>query len=168
MNSTHFRRLLAVSLALVLAIPASAFDKYGGGPIVAELVGRLLEQTHYARRPIDDAVSKEFLRNYLDAYDYNHMILDKADVDEFEAKYGKTLDDRIKDGDVEAAYEIFDRVNKRLEEKVALVKTLTASTFTFTNDDKIVLDRHELGWPASKAEAKELWRLRIKHEVLLE
>jgi carboxyl-terminal processing protease len=168
MNSTIFRRLTAIALTLVLAVPASAFDKYGGGPIVAELVGRLLEQTHYARRPIDDTVSEEFLRNYLEAYDYNHMILEKSDVDEFEAKYGKTLDDRIKDGDVEAAYEIFDRVAKRLEERVALVKTLTASTFTFTTDDKVVLDRHELPWPATKAQVKELWRLRIKHEVLLE
>jgi carboxyl-terminal processing protease len=168
MNAPIFRRLLAVSLALVLAIPASAFDKYGGGPIVAELVGRLLEQTHYARRPIDDAVSKEFLRNYLEAYDYNHMILEKSDVDEFESKYATTLDDRIKDGDVEAAYEIYDRVLKRLEERVALVRTLTSSTFTFTTDEKIVLDRHELPWPATPAEAKELWRLRIKHEVLLE
>jgi len=163
-----FRRLFAVALALILAVPASAFDKYGGGPIVAELVGRLLEQTHYARRPIDDSVSKEFLRNYIDSYDYNHMILEKSDVDEFEAKYGATLDERLKDGDVEAAYEIFDRVSKRLEERVELVKSLTASTFTFTADEKIVLDRHELAWPATKAEAKELWRLRIKHEYLLE
>lgn len=168
MNPSFFRRLLAVSLVLVLALPASALDKYGGGPIVAELVGRLLEQTHYARRPIDDAVSKEFLRNYLDSYDYNHMILEKSDVDEFEAKYGRTLDDRLKDGDVEAAYEIFDRISRRLEERVAQVKELTSTEFTFTDDEKIVLDRHELPWPATKAEAAELWRLRIKHEVLLE
>ncbi len=168
MNAPIFRRLLAVALALVLATPASAFDKYGGGPIVAELVGRLLEQTHYARRPIDDVVSKEFLRNYIDSYDYNHMILEKSDVDEFEAKYATTLDDRIKDGDVEAAYEIYERVTRRLEERVALVKALTSSTFTFTADEKVILDRHELPWPASPAEAKELWRLRIKHEVLLE
>ncbi|MDP3544259.1 MAG: carboxy terminal-processing peptidase [Elusimicrobiota bacterium] len=168
MNDTIFRRLLAVSLALVLAVPASAFDKYGGGPIVAELVGRLLEQTHYARRPIDDAVSKDFLRNYLEAYDYNHMILEKSDVDEFEAKYGATLDDRLKDGDVEAAYEIHERVVKRLEERVAHVKELTSSTFDFTNNEKIVLDRHEMPWPATPEESKELWRLRIKHEVLLE
>lgn len=168
MNAPIFRRLLATALALILAVPASAFDKYGGGPIVAELVGRLLEQTHYARRPIDDTVSREFLRNYIDSYDYNHMILEKSDVDEFEAKYATTLDDRIKDGDVEAAYEIYDRVTRRLEERVALVKTLTSSTFSFTIDEKVVLDRHELGWPASPAEAKELWRLRIKHEFLLE
>lgn len=168
MNDSIFRRLIAVSLALVLAVPASAFDKYGGGPIVAELVGRLLEQTHYARRPIDDGVSKDFLRNYLEAYDYNHMILEKSDVDEFEAKYGSTLDDRLKDGDVEAAYEIHERVVKRLEERVAHVKTLTSSTFDFTNNEKIILDRHELPWPATPEESKELWRLRIKHEVLLE
>ena len=33
---------------------------------------------------------------------------------------------------------------------------------------KVILDRHELAWPASKAEANELLRLRIKHEYLLE
>lgn len=168
MNTSIFRRLAAASLALILAVPAGALDKYGGGPIVAELVGRLLEQTHYARRPIDDAVSLELLNNYLDTYDYNHMILEKSDVDEFTAKYGKTLDDRIKDGDVEAAYEIFDRIVMRLEERVALVKTLTASTPTFTTNEKIIVDRHELPWPATKEEANELWRLRVKHEYLLE
>ncbi len=168
MNTSIFRRLAAVSLTLILAVPASAFDKYGGGPIVAELVGRLLEQTHYARRPIDDAVSLELLHNYLDTYDYNHMILEKSDVDEFTAKYGATLDDRIKDGDVEAAYEIFERIVMRLEERVALVKTLTASTPTFTTNERIVVDRHELPWPATKEEANELWRLRVKHEYLLE
>ncbi|MEK7232552.1 MAG: carboxy terminal-processing peptidase [Elusimicrobiota bacterium] len=168
MNSSFLRRFACVSLALVLAIPAPALDKYGGGPIVAELVGRLLEQTHYARRPIDDEVAKEFLHNYLDSYDYNHMILEKSDVDEFEAKYATTLDERIKDGDVEAAYEIYDRVSSRLEERVALVKALTASTFTFTSNEKVILDRHELDWAATPALAKELWRLRIKHEILLE
>ena len=71
-------------------------------------------------------------------------------------------------GSKEAAYEIFERVAKRLEERVALVKTLTSSTFTFTTNEKIVLDRHELAWPATSAEAQELWRLRIKHEALLE
>ena len=163
-----FRRLLSAALALLLAAPASAFEKYPGGPIVAELVARLLEQTHYAKRPVDDAVSKEFLDAYLDTFDYNHMILDKADVEEFRAKYGTSIDERIKDGDVEPAYEIFDRVKLRLEERVARVKELTSSTFTFTADETVVLDRHELPWPASRAEADELWRKRIKHEVLLE
>ena len=168
MTTPLYRRLSAIILSLILAAPASALDKYQGGPIVAELVERLLEQTHYTHRAIDDAVSKEFLRNYLDSYDYAHMIFEKSDIDEFEAKYATTLDDRIKGGDVEPAYDIFDRVVQRLEERIALIKTLTSSTFTFTTDESVVLDRHELPWPQTKAAGEELWRLRIKHEVLLE
>ncbi|MEK7389563.1 MAG: carboxy terminal-processing peptidase [Elusimicrobiota bacterium] len=168
MNRLFFRRLLSTLLALTTALPAAAFDRYPGGPIVAELVERLLEQTHYARRTIDNTASREFLRNYIDAYDYAHMIFEKSDIDEFEAKYADTLDDRIKDGDVDPAYEIFERAVLRLGERVALVKTLTASTFTFTSDESVVLDRHELPWPATKEASRELWRLRIKHEFLLE
>jgi len=167
---TALTRLLAAALALTLAAgPAAAeVEKYPGGPIVAELVARLLEQTHYARKPIDEKVSKQFLDNYLESYDYNHMILEKSDVDEFQVRYGGRLGQLVKDGDVEPAYEIYGRVVKRLEERVALVKRLTASTFTFTTDETVVLDRHELPWPATRAEAENLWRLRIKHEVLLE
>ena len=164
--------LLAPVLALVLAAGRTAasdaeIEKYPGGPIVAELVSRLLEQTHYAKKPIDAAVSKQFLENYLESYDYNHMILDKSDVDEFETRYASSLGDLVKNGNVDPAYEIYDRVRRRLEERVAEVKSLTASTFTFTSDETVVLDRHESPWP-TEAEAKELWRLRIKHEVLLE
>ncbi len=163
-------RSLAAALALTLACgPAAAeVEKYPGGPIVAELVGRLLEQTHYARKPIDEKVSKQFLDNYLESFDYNHMIFEKADIDEFTVKYGARLGDLTKDGNVDPAYEIYGRAVKRLEERVQLVKRLAASTFTFTTDETVVLDRHELPWPATKQEAENLWRLRIKHEVLLE
>ena len=161
-------RLLLAALLALQAFPAGALEKYAGGPVVAELVTRLLEQTHYARRPIDDAVSRQHLRNFIESFDYNHMILDKSDVDEFEAKYATTLDDRLREGDVEPAYEIFERVVKRLEERVELVKRLTAEQHDFAKDESAVLDRHELPWPAGKAESDELWRLRIKNEILQE
>lgn len=168
MKRTLFSRFLALALASLLALPAGAVERYAGGPVVAELVSGILERTHYNRRPIDDDASKTFLKNYLDAFDYNHMILEKADVDEFEAKYAKTLDDKVKSGDVDAAYEIYERVLRRLEERVALVKTLTAMEHDFTKDESVVLDRHESLWPKDRKEAEELWRLRIKHEILLE
>ncbi|MDE2142466.1 MAG: carboxy terminal-processing peptidase [Elusimicrobia bacterium] len=170
MKTPLLRRAIALALAFgLVAGPAAAeVEKYPGGPIVAELVSRLLEQTHYARKPIDAAVSRQFLDNYIDSYDYNHMILEKSDVDEFRAKYADRLGDLVKDGDVDPAYEIYDRVEQRLTERVALVKRLTASTFTFTTDESVVLDRHDAPWPETKAASEEVWRLRIKHEVLME
>lgn len=156
------------ALFLAAASAAAPVEKYPGGPIVAELVSRLLEQTHYARRPIDDEVSKQFLRNYIDSFDYNHMILERSDVDEFSAKYASTLDDRVKDGDVEPAYEIYDRVISRLEERVALIKRLSSQGFTYDDDESVALDRHDSPWPATPNEVEEVWRQRIKHEFLLE
>ena len=164
------RRCLSALLAALLACApaAAAVERYPGGPIVAELVSRLLEQTHYARKPIDDAVPKQFLQNYLDSFDYNHMLLEKSDVDEFTAKYAATLDDRVKDGDIEPAYEIYDRVIQRLEGRVALVKRLSAAGYAYDVDEDVVLDRHKAAWPATPKDSEEVWRQRIKHEFLLE
>jgi len=170
MNLSLLRRFTAAALAAAVAAGPAAADveRYQGGPVVSELVTRLLEQTHYAHRTIDETVSKKFLSNYLDSFDYNHMILEKADVDEFEAKYATTLGGLARNGDVEAAYDIYTRVLSRLEERVALVKRLTSSDFDFTKDESVVLDRHDAAWPATHEQLEELWRLRIKHEVLLE
>src|SRR5476649_2180190 len=107
MKRNTLSRILNSALALALAVifaagPAAAeVEKYPGGPIVAELVSRLLEQTHYAKKQIDASVSKQFLDNYLESYDYNHMILNKSDVDEFETKYASSLGDLVKDGNVD-------------------------------------------------------------------
>jgi carboxyl-terminal processing protease len=170
MNFSLLRRLTAATIAVVLAAGPAAADveRYQGGPVVSELVTRLLEQTHYAHRAIDEDVSKKFLSNYLDSFDYNHMILEKSDVDEFEQKYATTLGGLARNGDVEAAYDVYSKVVQRLEERVALVKRLTSSDFDFTKDESVVLDRHDAPWPDTHEQLEELWRLRIKHEVLLE
>ncbi len=167
---SFLRRFAAAALAAAVAAgPATAeVERYHGGSVVSELVTRLLEQTHYAHHPIDEATSQQFLKMYLDSFDYNHMILEKSDVDELTAKYGSTLGGLAKNGDVEAAYEIYNLVLKRLEERVALVKRLTSRDFDFTKNESVVLDRHDAPWPATHADLENLWRLRIKHEVLLE
>lgn len=159
--------LLAAAL-LVFDAAAATLQPDQSASVVAQLVARIFEQTHYNRRPVDDAVSRQFLQNYIDFLDYNHMILEKSDVDRFQAMYNDTLDDRIKEGDLTPAYEIFDRFLQRLEERAAMVKTLTASTFTFTTNETLLVDRREAPWPATPREALELWRLRIKYEILQE
>ena len=143
-------------------------DATRDGPLIAQLVARLLEQTHYSHHPIDKQTSQQFLKFYLDSYDYNHMIFDKADVDEFTARYADTLGEGIKTGDVQPAYDIFERFLKRLQERIDLVDKLTVSTVTFDTDETLSLDRNDAPWPASAREMKNLWRLRIKNDLLQE
>ena len=163
------RACLALSLFLAPALSAgAALEPTPAAQVVAQLVARIFEQTHYNHRPIDEAISRQWLRHYLEYYDYNHMFLEKSDVDEFESRYGQRLGDLVRDGNLAPAYEIFERFLQRAGERKALVEKLAGSSVTFAADESLVVDRHELPWPASGQEAAELWRLRVKFELLQE
>lgn len=164
------KTLLSLVVAASLTVPAgaAALDAGPAAPIVGQMVARILEQNHYNHHPIDKKTSKEFLKTYLETYDYNHMIFEKADVEEFNSRWGESLGDRLKEGDVAPAFEIFDRFLKRLEDREAFVNKLTSTTLSFDADEAIVIDRHESPWPANQKEVDNLWRLRVKYELLQE
>lgn len=173
------RRALSLALAACLAAAPSAppfiseaaaapMEAGPAAPIVGQMVARILEQNHYNHHPIDKKTSREFLKNYVESFDYNHMIFEKADVDEFASRWGDTIGERLKEGDVAPAYEIFDKFVTRLGEREAFVRKLTSATFSFDGEDALVVDRHEAPWPAGQKEVENLWKLRVKYELLQE
>jgi carboxyl-terminal processing protease len=172
-------RLLLLSLATFIAFLAPA----GGFPSLAEStdsasnsgpdqgqicisVGRLLEQGHYSKRKLDDAVSRKFLSNYLDALDFNHLFFTQQDVDTFTTKYANALGDDILLGNPDPAFDIYNVYKKRVEDRVAKIKALITGTFDYTKDDSIEANRTKAPWPKDEADADNLWRLRIKGEML--
>ncbi|MBI2928609.1 MAG: carboxy terminal-processing peptidase [Verrucomicrobia bacterium] len=162
------RTLLAVALVLTwvcLVATAKDFTPEQSAKIT-QLVGNLLERGHYRQAPLDDFMSGQFLKNYLEALDYNHMIFLQSDVDEFTEKHSKTLDDRTKAGDTKPAYEIFDLYLKRLEERQQLVDRLLEEKFDFSVEETYQPGRNKEPWPKDAAETEKLWRLRIKGELL--
>jgi carboxyl-terminal processing protease len=162
------KRILPALLAAVLlgtAARAVEFTRDQAGRI-ARSVGDLLDQAHYKRARLDDAVAEMHLKNYLDALDFNHLIFLQADVDEFTAKFGKDLDNLTKKGDAGAAYDIYERYLQRLDATVARVGALLKQKHDFTVDEKFVPQRNKLPWPKDAAEAQELWRQRVKFELL--
>ncbi|MFA6002744.1 MAG: carboxy terminal-processing peptidase [Elusimicrobiota bacterium] len=165
---TGYMRIAALLLAGAAASAQAAMEPPPAAQVTAQLVARIFEQTHYNHRPLDDSLSRQMLRGYLDFYDYNHMMFDRSDMSEFETRYADKLDDLIKDGDLTPAFTIFDRFLQRVEQRKAWVEKLAASSFTFTADENLVVDRHEAPWPEDEKASQELWRLRVKYEVLQE
>ncbi len=150
----------AVSTGTVEAGPAS--------PATARLAATLLEEGHYARKPLTAETSRELLKLYLRMYDPYRLFFLAPDIAEFNARFGPGLAQRIKYGDVTPAYFIFDRFMKRLGERVAWTHELVRSTFTFTSDETMLIDRREAAWPADEAAARGLWRKRITSDMLQE
>ncbi|MBI5799335.1 MAG: carboxy terminal-processing peptidase [Verrucomicrobia bacterium] len=162
------KRILSAVLVIAFlcgAARAVEFTREQSGRI-AKAVGTLLDRAHYKGTRLDDAIAEMHLKNYLDALDYNHMIFLQADVDEFTARLGKQLDNLTNKGDADPAYEIFDRYLQRLDVCVTRLPALLKADHDFTKDEKFTAQRNKLPWPRSEAESAELWRQRIKFELL--
>jgi carboxyl-terminal processing protease len=133
---------------------------------ISATVAQLLDGVHYANRKLDDETSRMHLDFYLDTYDYYHMFFLQPDIDEFRDRYGAILDDKIRRGDVEAGKVVFKRFLLRMKETTNRVHNLLAKEFDFTKEERFLPNRHEQGWPADEAAADDLWRKRIKWELL--
>ena len=135
---------------------------------VAVSVGRLLEEGHYTRQPLNDEVSKKFLKTYLEVLDFSHLFFTQQDVDALTAKYATSLDDDVLLGNLKPAFAIYDLYQKRVDERVAKVKELLKQPMDFKTDATLELSRQKVPWPKDEAEADQLWRGRIANELLQE
>jgi carboxyl-terminal processing protease len=165
------------SLGLVLALGATALTTRIQLPTqaatddakVAKVTARLLEQAHYSAQRFDDEISAQFLDQYLEMFDSARLHFTQSDLDEF-ARYRTALDDlTIKAGDTSPAYEIFNRFQQRLEERVAYVQELLKTeTFGFSKDENYTLDRERAERPRNLDAARQLWRQHLRFEYLQE
>jgi carboxyl-terminal processing protease len=134
---------------------------------VAFLVGKILANEHYRQQPLDDSVSREFLKLFLNDVDYNHIMFLQSDIDEFQ-KLATKLDDEIQGRNVKPAYDIFARYAQRVEQRVAWAKEFLKEKHTFDGNDEFLLDRRDAPWPATEEESRQLWRQRVRFDILQE
>lgn len=161
-------RLLAAVAAVVPFFAAAPIEAKSEGNI-AMSVGRLLEEGHYTHQPLNDEISRKFLRTYLELLDFSHLFFTQQDVDMMNAKYGTSMDDDVLLGNLKPGYEIYDLYTKRVDERVAKIKEMLKNPPTeFKGDATIELSRQKAPWPKDEAEADALWRNRITNELLQE
>jgi carboxyl-terminal processing protease len=165
-SSLRSTYLLAGAFALVVA--SQPVLAKSDAEQIAVSVGRLLEEGHYTHQPLNDEMSKKFLRTYLELLDFSHLFFTQQDVDALTAKYGTAVDDDVLLGNLKPAYEIYDLYQKRVDERVAKIKELLKQPPDYKNNGTIELSRQKAPWPKNMAEADELWRGRIDSELLQE
>ena len=127
-----------------------------------------LRHNHYLQKPLDDAASSELFDKYLDLLDTGHAYFLASDVQALE-KYRFTLDDALKRGDLDPAFDIFNRYQTRLEERLEFLITELnqgVKNMNFTTNETIEIEREHAPWASTAAELDDLWRKRLKAAVL--
>lgn len=127
-----------------------------------------LRHNHYVKKPLDDAISSDVFDNYLDALDPGRAYFMAADVEKFE-QYRYALDDALKHAQLKPAFEIFNRYQARIIERLQYLVDQAENGIAeidFTTDEEIEIDREHSPWPADEAQMNDLWRKRLKAAVL--
>jgi carboxyl-terminal processing protease len=133
---------------------------------VTRLVAMMMKREHLSKHPLDDEISRRALDLFLKSLDGRKLYFYQADVEEFHQRRND-LDDMINAGDVSFAYTVFNRLLKRVDERIAAVNQMLAGEFDFTPDEVLVADADKLTYPATPEEARERWRKQLKYDVLV-
>ncbi|QCI11233.1 tail-specific protease [Pseudomonas putida] len=160
--------------SLALGGNASAANKWDSlqpdrDEIVASLnVVELLKRHHYSKPPLDDARSVIIYDSYIKLLDPARSYFTAADIAEFD-KWKTQFDDFLKSGNLDPGFTIYkrylDRVKSRLDFALAeLAKGV--DKMDFTTRETLLVDRKDAPWMKNQAELDDLWRKRVKDEVL--
>ena len=133
--------------------------------MIARQVGGLLQDAHYSRIRIDDALSSRVMDKFLESMDGQRAYLLAGDVAEF-APLRMRFDDMIRTGDIEPAYAMFARYQQRNRERVQYALKLLDTEPDFTVRESFEFDREGAPWPTTTAELDEIWRKRVKNDAL--
>ena len=127
-----------------------------------------LQTKHYSAVEINDSFSSIVFDSYLDILDGSHLYFLKEDVDNLSV-YRYSIDDSLKQGDIEPGFEIYNLYYRRILERLIYAINRVENhipDMDFTLNEYINLDREEAPYAVSEEELDEIWRRRIKNSVL--
>lgn len=154
----------------VLLVATTIFAQQLGRPtaddsMTARLVCSMISRYHINHGEIDDTVAPRLLDRFIEMLDPQKAYFMREDIDRF--SQSKTqLDDLIKEGDVNFAYDVFDQYRRRFDQRIEYVHKLIEMPHDFTIDEQLDTDSEALLWATTDAEVNERWRRRVKYDIL--
>jgi len=135
--------------------------------IVKSIVYKL-KYHHYEKIKLDDDLSQIIFDTYLSDLDPSRLYFLKSDIDSF-SPYHQKIDDFMKRSDLVLAYKIFNQYQQRVIERMIFTLNfidIDAKKVDFSKDEYFETDREDSPWPETTFQQNELWRKRLKNEML--
>ena len=156
-------------LSILFAAQLCAADKVEAQPYYGKIATRLaamLPRNHVLQQRLDDVISQRAWTNLVTYYDADHSVFLKSDLDAFAARE-KTLDNELKHGDVSFGFDVYNLFIERFSERYDFATNLLATAeWDFSSNEVYRIKRKDAPWPETREEAEDLWRKKIKNEVL--
>ena len=131
----------------------------------------LLEQVHFNHEAVNrepkSELGQNLIRDYMADLDGQRLFFLATDQEAFTRRYANALYYNLRTlGRLDAAFDIYVQYEKRVDSRINWVFDELKKDFDFTSRETYLLDRSKAAWPATQAEADDLWRRRLKFELL--
>ncbi len=164
------RAASTLALIMVLLVATTIFaqqlsEQRSSDGTTAKLVTEYISRYHISQKPVDDAISAQLFKRYLEQLDPRKLYFTDADIQRL-GGYRENLDDQLKAGDVSFANVAFDLYLERLAQRVKLAHELIDAKQDFTVDEGLDVEADKIDWAKSEEEINDRWRKWIKFEKL--
>ena len=174
-TNNKLSRWIAGALLGLLALPLLASNPtVSGDQILApeerherigELVTQFVQKSHYLHVAVNDDLSSRVMDRYIKELDRNRMYLLASDIEFFE-QYRFELDDGVRRRPLDPVFEMFSVYRSRVRERFEFALTQLEVEPDLSLDEEYAFDRSEQPWARTPAELDDIWRLRVKNDVL--
>ncbi|HTX65890.1 MAG TPA: carboxy terminal-processing peptidase [Opitutaceae bacterium] len=168
----------ALSLAFLAtgrALPERNFETSHTLATEVSTMVELLEQVNFNHESVNrepkDKLGGDLIHDYMADLDPNRMFFLTTDQEAFTRRYasGAGLYYTLRTlGRLDSAFDIYVQYEKRVENRVNWIFDDLNKEFDFTTHETFPIDRTKSAWPATEAEANDLWHRRLKFELLQE
>lgn len=128
---------------------------------------QMLEHFHYNKEGVTPADYPQIITSYMQELDPQRLFFTQADEQAFRRQYGPRLEtDLAYLGNIDAAFDIYKVYEQRAKARISWVFEQLPLGFDFTTQESYAPDRSKAPFPATADEADDLWRKRLKYEML--
>ncbi len=130
-----------------------------------EVIVELMKRYHYSEVSVDDKLSDQIFDRFFETLDPQKSFLLASDIEEFSG-FRSMFDDVLRKEELDVVFDVFRLFRTRVKERAQFAQKQLTQKFDFTIDEDYVFDREDAAWPESSKASDELWRKRVKNDVL--
>jgi carboxyl-terminal processing protease len=160
-------------LPVARALPERNFETTPARTIEVRAMVDLLEHFNFNHEAVDrqqkPELGHDLIHDFMANLDPQRLFFLATDEEVFTERYAPGLYYNLRTlGKLDAPFDIYVMFEKRVDQRVSWLFDELKKDFDFTARESYPIDRTKGAWPATTTEADDLWRRRLKFELLQE
>lgn len=139
--------------------------RYTREMVLGNILKGVLENMHFTGKEINNDLSKNAFKVFLERLDYGKQFLLASDVKQLE-KYRESFDDMMSTGDLSILDLSSELMNKRIGQIEKFVETYLAKPLDYNKKEFLETDPKKRHFPKTEKELFSFWEKSMKFEVL--